>query len=223
MADTGIVSDDIFERLSGAFNKKDIHWRIGATNKRAYNAASAEKQKEMKREGMPLAYIDARDVMDRLDEVLGPENWTDSYQEFSGRVICSIGVRTNGEWVYKSDGAGDTDVEGAKGGLSDAFKRAGVKHGIGRYLYGCKTPWIELTDRWEKPKNYDGSAYLPGFASKVMKTRVWNSLRDAAAEGNAPMARETWNELNNDQQSEVWRELSSGQRAAIKILLEETT
>ena len=125
MADTGIEPDDIFERLSGAFNKKDIHWRIGATNKRAYNEATAEKQKKMKRKGMPLAYIDARDVMDRLDEVLGPENWTDSYQEFSGRVICSIGVRINAgldgsEWAYKSDGVGDTDVEGAAGGLLEA-------------------------------------------------------------------------------------------------------
>lgn len=119
-----------------------IHWRAQSVSKKNPDAPKA----------MALAYIDSRDVQDRLDEVCGPENWSDSYTESAkGRVICTISIRCGGEWVSKSDGAGDTAVEGEKGGISDAFKRAAVKWGIGRYLYDMPTPWVECTlwnDKW---------------------------------------------------------------------------
>ena len=37
--------------------------------------------------GTQLAYIDARDVMDLLDEVVGPENWQDSYELVGDKSI----------------------------------------------------------------------------------------------------------------------------------------
>src|SRR4029077_16180461 len=40
-----------------------------------------------------------------------------------------------------------TDMEADKGALSDAFKRAAVRWGIGRYLYEVKAPWLELDAR----------------------------------------------------------------------------
>ena len=99
---------------------------------------------------MALAYLDARDVMDRLDLVCGPENWQSEYVETAkGRVICKIGIRVTDDWVWKSDGAGDTAVEGEKGGISDAFKRAAVHWGIGRYLYRLSAPWVPC-DTYER-------------------------------------------------------------------------
>ena len=85
--------------------------------------------------GGTLHYIDARDVMYRLDEVVGPLNWQDSYKEVMGRIICTLSVRFGDEWISKEDGAGDTKIEGDKGGISDAFKRAACRWGVGRYLY----------------------------------------------------------------------------------------
>lgn len=121
-----------------------IHWRAQMVSKKDENNPKA----------MALAYMDARDVMDRLDAVCGPENWMDSYAESAkGRVICTISILIGDQWVSKSDGAGDTAVEGEKGGISDAFKRAAVKWGIGRYLYAMKTPWAacELYNgKWAK-------------------------------------------------------------------------
>ena len=52
-----------------------------------------------------------------------------------GRTVCELSLKINGVWITKTDGAGDTNIEGEKGGLSDAFKRAAVKFGVGRYLY----------------------------------------------------------------------------------------
>lgn len=45
--------------------------------------------------------------------------------------------------VTKSDGAGDTQVEGDKGAISDAFKRAAVKFGVGRYLYDMEAVYVK--------------------------------------------------------------------------------
>jgi len=114
----------MFDKLSEPFPPEAISWR-------------AQQVTQSGDKALALAYIKARDVMRRLDAVVGPEGWQDSYVEtVKGRVICTLSIRSSdGEWISKSDGAGDTDVEGEKGGLSDAFKRAAVKWGIGRYLY----------------------------------------------------------------------------------------
>lgn len=123
---------DIFERLKAPFDPKVISWRVGSTN--------GDKTK-----GLALAYIDARDVMNRLDEVVGPERWQDRYEVHGSKTICYLSVLTvDGLWVTKADAAGDSDVEAEKGAISDAFKRAAVKWGIGRYLYDLESPWVEL-------------------------------------------------------------------------------
>jgi hypothetical protein len=125
----------LFDALSAPFPAEYIDWRIGSTTK--------DKNK-----GMALAYIDARVVMDRLDSVCGPEGWQNNYSPTgNGSVVCNLGVlMPNGSWVWKSDGAGHTDFEAEKGMLSDAFKRAAVRFGIGRYLYDLDSPWVEIED-----------------------------------------------------------------------------
>ena len=132
--------------LSVEFPRDAVHWR--------------PQGKPLSKDGrnpvcMALAYIDARDVMDRLDEVCGPDRWQTEFTETAkGRVICRIGILTENGWVWKGDGAGDTDVEGEKGGISDALKRAAVSWGIGRYLYRLKSPWVECevgnNGQWRK-------------------------------------------------------------------------
>ena len=124
-----------------------------------------------------------------------------------------------GEWVEKSDGAGATAFEGEKGAISDALKRAAVCFGIGRYLYECKAPIIELKDGKYIPDNFNGAQYLTAFSSKQMKTKVWKALKAAASEDDDLKAKETWRELNNDQQLEIWQDLSSGVRSTLKQLL----
>jgi hypothetical protein len=118
---------------------------------------------------LALAYIDARDVMDRLDEVCGPANWQDSYAETpKGRVLCTISLRIGDEWVSKSDGAGETQVEGDKGAISDALKRAAVKWGIGRYLYSIESPWVPC-------ETYQGNDNKPKF--KRFSVDPWSKVR----------------------------------------------
>lgn len=101
--------------------------------------------------GVVAFYISSRDVMDRLDAVLGPENWRDDYEMvMQGVMKCALYLRINGEWVGKSDvGTGNIEnpESGWKGAASDALKRAAVKWGIGRYLYALPKCYVEVDDR----------------------------------------------------------------------------
>lgn len=131
---------DIYDQLVRPFHPDRVKWRVGATNR--------EKTK-----GIALAYIDARDVMKRLDDVVGAANWQSRYPTIEGGlVICELGIRTRTDattdsWVWKANGAGETDYEGQKGSCSDAFKRAAVLWGIGRYLYALPNTWVPVEQK----------------------------------------------------------------------------
>src|SRR5690242_1373561 len=53
---------------------------------------------------LAMAYIDARLIQDRLDEVLGVENWQDRYEILGdGSVMCRLRVKLAGHWITKAD------------------------------------------------------------------------------------------------------------------------
>ena len=119
-------------KLDSTFARESIRWRA---------------QSVYSGKALALAYIDARDVMERLDAVCGPSGWQcDHYDAGSGRMACKIGIFQKhgdyGNWVWKSDGAGATKIEGDKGAFSDAFKRSAVMWGVGRYLYDVGATWV---------------------------------------------------------------------------------
>lgn len=129
------MSDIDFEKLKDFFSEEDIEWR-----------AQRSDVKDGKPWAMMLAYIDNRAVMNRLDEVCGPENWWNEYRTApDGGVLCGITINTSGGPVTKWDGAGNTEVEAVKGGLSDSMKRAAVQWGVGRYLYCMKATFAEFS------------------------------------------------------------------------------
>ncbi len=95
--------------------------------------------------GRQLHYITARTVMNRLDDAVGPANWWDEYMPLENSVICRLTIRLpDGTTLTKSDAGGYAGMPDSgdddKSGFSDAFKRAAVKFGIGRYLYRDGVP-----------------------------------------------------------------------------------
>lgn len=129
------MSDEYnWARLLEPFPASAIHWRVGNRHK-TKNKASL------------LAYLDARNVMSRMDEVFGPGNWQDTYTTGpDGGVKCTLSVYCHGQWVHKEDGAENTQVEAIKGGYSGALKRAAVKWGIGRYLYDLDSRYHDIEE-----------------------------------------------------------------------------
>jgi len=156
---------EIYNKLKRPFDPKAISWRVGAT--------SGDKTT-----GIALAYIDARDVMARLDEVFGLE-WQCRYSHAENKTICEIGAKVDGEWVWRAGGAGDTDVEAEKGAISDAFKRAAVLFGIGRYLYSLPNKWVPIKPQG-KSFVLDGTPPLPVWATPAGFDEIMEKRKVAA-------------------------------------------
>ena len=147
-----MTKEEKFKALAAPFPASDIEYRIGSSS----DSGSSQPWARL------LAYLTARAIQSRLDEVLGPDNWKNEYKVLSigdkvNGVLCGLSVRFHydGEWITKWDGAECTDVEPFKGALSDATKRAAVQLGLGRYLYDLGETWA--TDIEEGKAKVKGS------------------------------------------------------------------
>lgn len=157
---TGVTLENL-RALHRPFEAHQIHWRAQTVTKARGDGYAA----------LALAYLDARDVMDRLDQICGPANWqSEHFDAGNGKLGCRIGLFIDRLWIWKSDGAGDTDVEAEKGAFSGALKRAAVSWGIGRYLYDMGNVWVpcEATEYQGKPK------------FKKFTADPWDHVKDAA-------------------------------------------
>ena len=149
------MSEIDWEKLNDLFYDDEIEWRVGMIG--------------VKNSGEPwvtvLAYINARAVMERLDDACGQENWQDDYVPGpSGGVLCKLSIRIGDTWLTKCDVAENTDFEPVKGGVSDALKRALVKWSKGsRQLYKLTKNYGILCGRNHpksiKFKGKDGQTY----------------------------------------------------------------
>ena len=120
-----------------------------------------------------VAYIDARDVMDMLDETVGASNWADDYKSLDGQTFAGIGINIaevsglmGSEWVWKWDTGSESNIEKEKGQASDSFKRAAVKWGVGRFLYSFDVKYVDANEV-KKDGNYP---YVVDSQGK----RVWD-------------------------------------------------
>ena len=148
----------LMRALRKPFHSSAVEWVI--THSGEYN-------------GKPWAhctpYLTARAVMDRLDDVLHPWGWFDTYEVHQDQgAICTLHILfpQENEWMTKADGAPQTDIEGFKGQISKALVRAAAKWGVGRYLY--KFPRQMYVDIVEK-----GTPGASRYAPKGKKPFFW--------------------------------------------------
>lgn len=203
---------NIENELKKPFPEGAIHWRVGAT--------TGDKSK-----GIALAYIDARDVIERLDFVVGQGNWQCRYP-FAG--CCELGIKIDGEWVWKSNGAGVTDYEAEKGQYSDAFKRAAVLWGIGQYLYGLPNEWVSIEQKgksyviknppklpqWATPNGY-------GRITASEKKQVYEQMMIAMEKGDELALGEVWGEYEPEEKVQLWSMFNASQRKSINAILND--
>lgn len=186
------------KHLFAEFPKEDVHWRSQSLTKDGSKA-------------MALAYIDARNVMDRLDQIVSSENWQDRYEVHGSRVVCYLSIRVDGEWITKADGAGDTQVEAEKGALSDAFKRAAVKWGIGRYLYDVPTPWVPCESYERNGKRYwkkwtaDPWSYVGKQPAKADARPIFDKLQESMRKCKSKADLQEW--ISDDDVKDLRRQI----------------
>lgn len=129
--------NELSGKLKAPFPESEIKVRVGGTFK---NGAS----------GIALPYIDARQVMERLDAIVGPQNWSDTYKAVDSQsVICELtifGITKSDAGQSKADGS-TGEVKALKAAVSDALKRAAVKWGIGQFLYSLPIQFEDLKNK----------------------------------------------------------------------------
>jgi hypothetical protein len=147
--------------------------------------------------GRQLHYITARTAMNRLDNVLGPENWWDEYVPSENSVLCRLTIRLpDGSTLTKCDAGGYAGMSDSgdddKSGYSDAFKRAAVKFGVARYLYRDGVPAF-VQERTATPETAPSPAQAQAPAVETASSTPsapaaghgnGNPQRPAAAGGN---------------------------------------
>lgn len=155
----------MFEKLSAPFSQEEVSWRVQRAGHSAANRPWA----------IVVPYLDARAIQNRLDQVVGPENWQTRIIPASGAVLCELSVRiSDGTFITKTDGSELTDIEGFKGACSRALVRAAVQWGIGRYLYEMPTSFARFVSKETEGANrieIDGQTYfwVPGVEEAPKK------------------------------------------------------
>jgi len=127
---------------------------------------------------LALPYVDARTILDRLDEAIGSENWQDEYDVISpNQVICKLTIHG----TTKSDAgeASSEDREPLKSAVSDALKRAAVKFGIGRYLYRSPKIWCKFD---EKKREFTEKPDLKGKFDEDFLSKIENRTDNSSEE-----------------------------------------
>lgn len=182
---------EILQSLNAPFPAEVVSWRPGQVTK-------------AKDKAMALAYIDARDVQDRLNAVCGP-NWGVKSIITPNRVSAELTVTfPSGKVVTRADGvwAGNMELsrndqgrvekkeedritmEG-KEAFSVALKRAAVHFGIGRYLYDLPSPW-EPIDNFQKFTR-EGLERLRRIAEKPYRDWLHRMNEARRGRGEAPL------------------------------------
>ena len=142
----------IMTELQAKFEDEDIIWK--PANFKQPN-------------GLKLPYLRKDAIMQRLDDVVGVDGWwrkfTPIHFDSSEKpgFFCELTLVINGVEITKTDAAEQTNIAPLKGGLSDAFKRAAMAFGIGRFLtkMNKKQPKSNYkkayTEKKETQKNFD--------------------------------------------------------------------
>lgn len=165
--------------LTAPFSHEDIEWRLAMTRKN--------------NTGKAVAYLNSRAIQERFDKVLGKEGWQNKFYTSTGNgrelstFICEIGIYYPDlkEWLWKSDGAGNTDIEPVKGGLSNAFKRTASMWGCGRYLYDLDEIDVQIEE-------FNGRKYI-ARSEKGRLNQVYDNFISRRCGGSAAASKPTSN------------------------------
>ncbi len=157
----------LLKQLKNPFDPKFVKCRVGATNK--------DKTK-----GIALFYVDAREVMKRLNEVCGMDGWDiPDKKETAHGVMCKLSLRMpytdkDGKEVWRSrvDFGEFSKTSPLKGASSDALKRTAVNFGVGMYLYYIPNSWYQI-DKYGK---FVETPTMPAWANPNPNIEDWENV-----------------------------------------------
>lgn len=150
------IEDVNWAKLREPFGADEIKFRIQSTFERNGETSA-----------VVVTYVDARAIQDRLDDVVGPENWSFDWTPLitTGTAVMAAKGTLTIFGVPKSDAGDAGDTEPTKASVSDAQKRAAVQWGMGRELYSMPTLFA-------KPEKRGKSWILPDAEEARLRAKV---------------------------------------------------
>jgi hypothetical protein len=137
----------LFAQLTEPFDPSEIKWRVTHTTRDGSR-------------GAVIAFADPRAYSDRLNRVFTPSGWTRTYEVNTvssvtrikkdkliqtGKVLVICTVTIAGLGTHADSGEEWADEENAMtSAQAQAFKRACICFGLGRYLYNFAEMWVPL-------------------------------------------------------------------------------
>lgn len=110
-----------------------------------------------KTRALALPYAEARAYQDRLDSVIGPDNWQVSYKPLGDRaLVCRLQLFG----VVKEEIGECADARDANAwtiASAQAFKRACSAFGLGRYFYNLGSVWADYDQDKKRFKDESGT------------------------------------------------------------------
>jgi hypothetical protein len=145
----------LFAQLTEPFDPSEIKWRVTHTTRDGSR-------------GAVIAFADPRAYSDRLNHVFTPSGWTRTYEVNTvssltrmkkdkviqtGKVLVTCTVTIAGIGTHADSGEEWADEENAMtSAQAQAFKRACICFGLGRYLYNFAEMWVPLNE-YRQPIN----------------------------------------------------------------------
>lgn len=120
--------NDVWDMLLEPFPPEEMLWRVEALSKD-------------KRKALVVPFVSHSALLDRLDEVLGPQGWQDSYEVLQVQPnLCAVKCRLTILNTSKEDlGEGDS----LKAAFAEALVRAAAKFGVGRRQTQLEQQWVD--------------------------------------------------------------------------------
>ena len=131
---TDLTWETLLEKLAQPFPASSIYWRAGTISRD-------------KKRAQALPYAEPRIYEDRLNQIC-PGLWSVSFRPWGeSRIICDL---TIGELTRSSTGEENEGFAPGTAAEAQAFKRACVKFGLGRYLYDIPIHWVPYDEKSRK-------------------------------------------------------------------------
>ncbi len=120
--------NDVWDMLHEPFPPEEMQWRVEALSKD-------------KRKALVVPLVNHSALLDRLDEVLGPQGWQDSYEVLQAQPnLYAVKCRLTILDTSKEDlGEGSS----LKAAFAEALVRAAGKFGIGRHHAQLEQQWVD--------------------------------------------------------------------------------
>lgn len=184
----------ILSALAQPFDESEIYWKPQATNKAKTSAIAA-------------AFCDPRCYSDRLSSVVGNDGWSCSYVmhtipplmpnpsaiikpddwkvklSYQGKILVIATVTIDGLGSHSGTGESWADDDNAVTiAEAQSFKRAGVRFGVGRYLYDLpNNMWCDYD---AKTKKFVKTPPLPDWAIPKKKCDDCSKVIEPFQHGN---------------------------------------